>query len=123
MEISLYDIVERVIDDAFFHQTYTFSMYDYLKSNKVTKPIVSEFINSATASSLSTTVEDLDLYLEGGNDDLHKQIREAYGNLGKPTARKIRDYLYCILEDAWRYEKDKRPGRKLGSKNRKRVTK
>ncbi len=123
MEISLYDIVESVIDDAFFHQTFTFSMYDYLKSNKVTKPVVVSFIESSTATNLSSMIEDLDLYLEGGSDDLHKQLREAYGNIGKPTARKIRDYLYSILEDAWKYEKDKKSGRKLGSKNRKRVTK
>ena len=123
MEISLYDIVEGVIDNAFFHQTFTFSMYDYLKSNKVTKPVVSEFIESPTASTLTNTIEDLDLYLEGGNDELHKQLREGYGHLGKPTARKIRNYLYEILNDAWVYEKEKRGGRKKGSKNKKRVTK
>jgi hypothetical protein len=27
-------------------------------------------------------------------------------------ARKIRNYLYCILEDAWKYSHDKRPGRR-----------
>jgi hypothetical protein len=96
MEISLYDIVESVIDDAFFHQTFTFSMYDYLKSNKVTKPVVISFIESSTATNLSSMIEDLDLYLEGGSDDLHKQLREAYGNIGKPTARKIRDSGGCL---------------------------
>lgn len=123
MEISLYEIVEGVIDNAFFHQTYTFSMYDYLKSNNATKSDVAQFIESSTAHTLSTTVEDLNLYLEGGSDDLHKQIREAYGNLGKPTARKIKDYLYGILEDAWKYEKEKKTRKKRASKNRKTVTK
>ena len=32
--------------------------------------------------------------------------------LGKPEARKIKDYLYSILEDAWKYEQEKRPGRR-----------
>ena len=50
--------------------------------------------------------------MEGGNDSTHKQLREAYGHLGKPEARKIRNYLYEILQDAWKYEQEKRPGRK-----------
>ena len=44
-------------------------------------------------------------------------MREAYGYLGKPEARKIRKYLNGILEDAQRYSYDRRPGR------RKKVTK
>jgi hypothetical protein len=55
---------------------------------------------------------DLEDYLEGGNDEQHKQLREGYGYLGKPEARKIKDYLYSILEDAWKYEQEKRPGRR-----------
>ena len=39
-------------------------------------------------------------------------MREAYGHIPKPEARKIRKYLYGILEDAWKYERDRRPGRK-----------
>ena len=55
---------------------------------------------------------DLDDYLEGGSDEVHKQLREGYGHIPKPQARKIRNYLYGILEDAWRYNHDKRPGRR-----------
>ena len=44
-------------------------------------------------------IYDLEDYLEGGSDDLHKQLREGYGHLGKPEARKIKDYLNKILED------------------------
>ena len=58
------------------------------------------------------TVMDLDDYLEGGNDEIHKQLREAYGHIPKPEARKIRNYLYGILEDAWKYNHDKRKGRR-----------
>ena len=47
--------------------------------------------------------------MEGGNDSQHKQLREGYGHLGKPEARKIRNYLYEILQDAWKYEQEKKP--------------
>ena len=42
----------------------------------------------------------------------HQLLREAYGHLGKPNARKIRDYFNVILEDAQRYEKERRRGRR-----------
>jgi hypothetical protein len=43
---------------------------------------------------------------------MHKQLREGYGHIPKPQARKIRNYLSGILEDAQRYNYDKRPGRR-----------
>jgi hypothetical protein len=55
---------------------------------------------------------DLDEYLKGGADDEHKQLREGYGHIPKPQARKIRNYLEGFLEDAKRYSNDKRPGRR-----------
>jgi hypothetical protein len=58
----------------------------------------------------------LDDYLEGGSDEMHKQLREAYGYVSKPNARKIKDYLYNILNDAQKYSYDKRPGRKKKTK-------
>ena len=42
----------------------------------------------------------------------YQLLREAYGHLGKPNARKIRDYFTVILEDAQRYEKERRRGRR-----------
>ena len=45
-------------------------------------------------------------------DNEHKQLREGYGHIPKPQARKIKNYLYGILEDAWRYSRDRRPGRR-----------
>jgi hypothetical protein len=78
---------------------------------------VEQFIESSTANELSNLVMDLDDYLEGGSDEIHKQLREGYGHIPKPEARKIRNYLYGILEDAWKYSHDKKPGRKRkGSK-------
>ena len=55
---------------------------------------------------------ELEGYIKGGD----KTLREAYGHIPKPKARKIRDYLYSILEDAWQYEKERRPGRKAKPK-------
>ena len=61
--------------------------------------------------------EELEEYIKGGADNDHKQLREGYGHIPKPQARKIKNYLYGILEDARRYSHDRRPGRrKKGSK-------
>ena len=114
MENSLQEVcndVEKAIDYAFNGQ-FVMKFYDYLKIRGTKKYEVEEFIESSTANELSSLVMDLDDYLEGGSDEVHKQLREGYGHIPKPQARKIRNYLYGILEDAWRYSHDKRPGRR-----------
>ena len=108
---QMYDVVEHTIDYA-FKGKFMLNMYEYLKSIKATKRDVEEFINSPTALEINTLILALEDYMEGGNDSQHKQLREAYGHLGKPEARKIRNYLYEILQDAWKYEQEKKPGRK-----------
>ena len=70
------------------------------------------FIDSSTFLELNDIIKDLDEYIEGGADNQHKQLREAYGHIPKPQARKIKVYLYGILEDAWRYSHERRPGRR-----------
>ena len=122
MTKELYYDVDRAIDYAFEGQ-FVLKFYDYLVVLKTKRSEVEEFITSPTATELSDLVNELDEYLEGGSDYNHKLLREAYGHIPKPQARKIKDYLYGILQDAWQYSHDKRPGRKKGSKNRKRVTK
>jgi hypothetical protein len=108
---EVYYDVERAIDYAFKGQ-YVLKFYDYLKIRGAKKVEVEEFIESSTANEISNLVMDLDDYLEGGSDEIHKQLREGYGHIPKPEARKIRNYLYGILEDAWKYNHDKRPGRR-----------
>ena len=108
---QMYDVIEHTIDYA-FKGKFMLNMYEYLTSVKATKRDVEEFINSSTALEINSLILDLEDYMEGGNDSTHKQLREAYGHLGKPEARKIRNYLYEILQDAWKYEQEKRPGRK-----------
>jgi hypothetical protein len=113
---EVYFDVERAIDLA-FDGHFVLKFYDYLKIRGTKRLEVEQFIESATASNINNLVMDLDAYLEGGSDNDHKQLREAYGHIPKPQARKIRNYLYGILEDAWKYNHDKRPGRrKKGSK-------
>lgn len=108
---ELYDVVEKTIDYV-FEGRYMLDMYAYLKDSKVSRTVVEEFLMSCTATEVKNLVLDLEGYLEGGSDEFHKQLREGYGHLGKPEARKIKNYLANILHDAERYKNDKRPGRK-----------
>ena len=108
---EVYADVEKAIDLA-FDGHFVLKFYDYLKVRGTKKIEVQEFIESSTADEISNLVMDLDDYLEGGADEIHKQLREGYGHISKPQARKIRNYLYGILEDAWKYSHDKRPGRR-----------
>lgn len=112
---EVYYDVDRAIDLA-FDGRFVLKFYDYLKIRGTKKYEIEEFINSATIKELRSLIKDLDEYLEGGADEKHKQLREGYGHIPKPYARKIRNYLNSILEDAWRYKDDKRPGRRKKSK-------
>ena len=108
---EVYSDVEKAIDYAFNGQ-FVMKFYDYLKVRGTKKVEVEEFIESATAHQLNDLVLELEEYLQGGPDEMHKQLREAYGHIPKPMARKIKEYLYGILEDAWKYNHDKRRGRR-----------
>lgn len=108
---EVYDDVEKAIDYAFAGK-FVLRFYDYLKIRNTKKIEVEEFIQSSTANNINSVIVDLDEYLEGGADNVHKQLREAYGHIPKPQARKIRNYLSDILEDAERYNYDRRPGRR-----------
>ena len=109
--IDIYDLIEHAIDNAFEGQM-NLKFYDYLKTTKTKKHEIDHFIESSTAAELSEITMDLDEYLVGGSDNEHKQIREGYGHIPKPQARKIKTYLYGILEDARRYSHDRKPGRR-----------
>jgi hypothetical protein len=108
---EVYNDVEKAIDYAFNGQ-FVLKFYDYLKVRGTKKIEVDQFIESSTANEINNLVIDLDDYLEGGSDEMHKQLREGYGHIPKPQARRIRNYLYDILEDARKYSHDKRPGRR-----------
>ena len=108
---TLYYDVEKAIDYA-FEGKFILKLYDYFKLNNAKRRHAEDFINSSTAAEINLLVLDLEEYIEGGQDDTHKQLREGYGYIPKPQARKIKNYLYGILEDAWRYSNDKKPGRR-----------
>ena len=108
---DIFDLVEHAIDNAFEGQM-NLKFYDYLKDTKTKKHEVDAFIESTTAAELSDLTLELEEYIKGGADSEHKQLREGYGHIPKPQARKIKNQLYGILDDAWRYSHDKRPGRR-----------
>ena len=109
----LYD-VEKAIDHA-FNGRFVLKFYDYLQARGARKVDADAFIGSSTATEINLLVLDLEDYLEVGTDSAHKQLREGYGHIPKPQARKIKNYLYGILEDAWKYSHDKRRGRRKNS--------
>jgi hypothetical protein len=113
---SVYDMIEHAIEYA-FEGKMQLKFYDFLKYRKTKKYEIDAFIQSSTAHELADVVLELEEYIKGGRDENHKQLREGYGHIPKPQARKIRNYLYSILEDAWRYSRDRKSGRrKKGSK-------
>ena len=112
---SVYDMLEHAIEYA-FQGKMQLKFYEYLKYRKTKKWEVDEFIQSSTAAEISDVVLQLEGYIKGGKDSDHKQLREAYGHIPKPQARKIKNYLYGILADAWKYSHDRKPGRKRRSK-------
>ena len=113
---NVYDLVEHAIEYAFDGKM-QLKFYEFLKYRKTTKAEIDAFLQSSTAKELADEVLELKEYIKGGRDSRHQQLREAYGHIPKPKARKIMNYLGGILEDAVRYQHDRRPGRrKKGSK-------
>ena len=108
---TVYDMIEHAIELAFDGKM-QLKFYDFLKYRKTRKAEIDSFVESSTAAEISAQVVEPEQYIKGGNDNDHKQLREAYGHIPKPQARKIKNYLYGILEDAWRYQRDRRPGRR-----------
>ena len=113
---TVYDMLEHAIEYA-FEGKMQLKFYEFLKYRKTKKAEIDAFLKSSTVKEISDQVIELEEYIKGGSDNDHKQLREAYGHIPKPQARKIKAYLGGILEDAVRYSYDRRPGRrKKGSK-------
>ena len=107
---DIFDIVNKAIDDAFIHEKYCLNFYDYLQSQKYKRIEIINFISSSLGQSLFDQIEELDVYLNGGEQATF--LNEVYDWMGKPRAERVRNYLNKILEDAKRYEQFKKPGRK-----------
>ena len=112
---EVYYVLEEALELAFKGQ-FVVKLYEYFQSRGVTKAEADQFLNSSTANEIASLVTELTEYIKGGKDNQHQQLREAYHHIPKPQARKIRDYLACIIDDAVRYSDDKRRGRKRRSK-------
>lgn len=117
---DIYAIVNTAIEQAFFDEKYHLNFYEYLKSIDTKKEIATEFLKSNLFTSIKDQIQEIDMYLDGGESAAI--LREAYSWMGKSRARKVRDYLNTIVEDAKKYEQSKRRGRKPGSKNKKKGT-
>ena len=112
---EVYYVLEEALELA-FKGHFSIKLYEYFQVRGVTKAEADQFLKSSTANEIGSLIVELGEYIKGGNDNQHQQLREAYHHIPKPQARKIRDYLTCILEDAVRYSDDKRRGRKRRSK-------
>ena len=108
---NVYDMLEHAIEYAFVGKM-QLKFYEFLKYRKTTKAEVDAFLQSSTAKELADEVLELQEYIKGGKDNEHQQLREAYGHIPKPQARKISTYLESILHDAYKYSNDKKRGRK-----------
>ena len=113
---DIYYIINIAIDDVFFREKYQLNFFQYLKSQNFKRKEVISFINCSLYTSILQQIEELDLYLDGG--DVAICVSESYGWMGKPRSRKVKEYLEEILDDAKRYEQSKKPGRKPKTTNK-----
>ena len=110
--MDIYVAVDKAIDEVFKNDRYVLNLYKLATTLRLKRDDMSEFLHSSVAGELKNLVLELDEYLKGGRDSHHQQLREAYGHIPKPKARKIRNYFYGMIQDAYRYERDRKPGRK-----------
>lgn len=113
---DIYHIVNQAIDLAFMQEKYQLNFFNYLQGENFKKSDIDSLLKSSLWTSINHQIEELDMYLLGG--PTANDLREAYNWMGKPRARKVKEYLEKILEDAIRYEKTKRRGRKPKSANK-----
>lgn len=108
---EVYYVIEKSIDYA-FDGKFLINFYEYLKSKESTRTQVEEFLDSVVVKNISEIVSNLEEYIVGGKEENAKQLREAYGHIPKPQARKIKLYLEEIIDDSRRYLNEKRTRRK-----------
>ena len=115
---EVYIDVERAIDFAFGESKFILNLYTYLQQKEFRRTDAQDFLGSPTVVNLKTTIQELSEYLEGGQDPRHCYLREAYGHLSKPFARKIKIYLESFITDTEKYIYDKRLGRRAKPKTK-----
>jgi predicted RND superfamily exporter protein len=110
---SIIDVVNNSIDNAFKKQDYTFNFFKYLEAEKITKKSITEFGKTFLSSAIRDQIEELDLYI---NDERASLVKESYQWMGIERAKKLKDYLNSILDDAKRYGEKRSRKRKTSNK-------
>lgn len=113
MSETIYDIVNNAIDVAFTQEKYELNFLSYLRAENTKRKDVLAFLESNLGQSLIDQIQELDMYLSGGNGE--QILKEAYEWMGNQRVKKIKNYLNQIIEDAKDYEQSKKPGRKRKS--------
>ena len=103
---ELYTIIDRAIDEAMFNGRFLLNMKSYLTGNKWTRKQTAELIESSSMGELKQVSDELSQYIARD-----KYMTEAYSNLPKPQARKIRKYFEALINDAKEYYDTRKPGR------------
>tara|TARA_B100000700_G_scaffold64618_1_gene71312 strand:+ start:6693 stop:7046 length:354 start_codon:yes stop_codon:yes gene_type:complete len=103
---ELYTIIDRAIDEAMLNGRFLFNMKTYLTAGKWTRKQVGELIDSSSMDELTQVVDELSQYIARD-----KYMSEAYDNVPKPQARKIRKYFQSLIDDAKEYYDNRKPGR------------
>lgn len=119
---TLYDI-EKAVDYAFFENKFTINTFAYLKIKNLRRIDAQAILRSSTVKHIQETINDLDLYLQGGQEDKTIYVRQAYGYLSKPDARKIRNYLDDVVEGVKKFIKDKNAKGKRTTTTKRRTVK
>lgn len=117
---TLYDI-EKAVDYAFLENKFTINTFAYLKVKNLRRIDAQAILRSSTVKHIQETIKDLDLYLQGGQEDNTVYVRQAYGYLSKPEARKIRNYLDGVIEGVKKFIKDKNAKNKNGTTTRRKT--
>ena len=110
--MDIYAAVDKAIDEVMTRDRVVLNLYQFASSLNLKREDMTEFLHSSVAVELKNLVLELDEYIKGARDTEHQQLHEAYGHISKPKARKIRNYFYAMIQDAYRYERDRKPGRK-----------
>lgn len=109
---EIYNDLQQAIDFAFLENKYVMNSYSYLRVKNVKRVDAQEVLRSPLIKELYGYINELNLYLQGGQDPEVVYAREAYGYLSKPEARKVAGYLDNIIEGFKKYIKERKGGRK-----------
>ena len=114
----LSSLLDKTIDTAVAEGRYLFSMEGYLTGHDYTRKQTKSLLESTVFAEVKEAHDELSGYIRGDS-----MLKEAYGFIPKAKAKKTRDYFKKIITQAEEYYDQRKPGRKLGSKNKSKRTK